>query len=112
MGELANPRPIQAKLEEIGEKMREAERLRGKLARSLEIQELWPAAFEHGSVTSTVIGSPSRGYEYRVTRGDGSTCSWPIDSVPDRLWRECVPEGDVAGIRKAGGRAGGRSDGT
>jgi len=56
------------------------------LKKSLRIKALWPEAFEHGSVNSTVTGNPRRALVFRITRGDGITREFPLSAVPLELW--------------------------
>lgn len=100
---------LQTRIEELTRQQTETV---AKLRRSLVLQELWPEAFEHGSVRSQVVGNVRRGeLTFTVTRGDGSSRSFELAAVPVLLWPEAVLE-DVRGrpqgkyfqlLRKAGG---------
>lgn len=58
------------------------------LDRSLEVQALDPEAFNHGKVTSVVIGNPysPETMKWVLTRGDGMRREFPLLSVPECLW--------------------------
>lgn len=80
-------RDKQAKLAHILELSRKHTALLGELQRSMRLQEFYPAAFEHGACRSCVIGAPSSGFRFRVTRGDDSQQEWPLEDVPFDVWR-------------------------
>ena len=63
-----------------------------ELKKSLRIKALWPEAFEHGSVNSTVTGNPRRALIYKITRGDGVSREFPLSAVPLELWPAQVLE--------------------
>ena len=71
---------------------REDERavLINSLDRSLEVQAIDPQAFDHGKVTSHVIGNPwsPDSMKWVMTRGDGLQREYPLLSVPECLWGE------------------------
>ncbi len=86
------------KLEELNALQADQTRLLEELARSLRIRELWPTAFEYGSVKSTVTGNPDRTLTYLITRTDGSSRSFDLADVPVELWPESVKQ-DIGTLR-------------
>ena len=61
-----------------------------QLRRSMAVQEFCPDAFEHGGITTTVLGGRSRGFLYRITRGDGSTRVFDVALVPRAILEDVV----------------------
>jgi hypothetical protein len=59
--------------------------LYNKLERSLKLRSFCVDAFDYGSCSTYVIGSPSGGYRFVLKRGNGVETSWPIDQVPSDL---------------------------
>jgi hypothetical protein len=98
---MADPKVIQDKMDSILEKSRERDELLVKLDHSLRIQALWPEAFEHGKCTSELNGElPGIGVSpkidesrltFTIKRGDGSSRDFPVEDVPEALWRRCLP---------------------
>lgn len=74
-------------LDEMQQKEREADSLRHQLRMSLQIQELWPAAFEHGSVQASLHGDFHQPLELqlRIRRGNVDEKYFPLANVPKEL---------------------------
>jgi hypothetical protein len=73
-------------IEELEEAQKQQTRTLQKLKRSLQIKALWPAAFDHGSVTTHVQGNPRRALIFTIIRGDESQRQFPLTDVPLALW--------------------------
>jgi len=76
-------------LDELGDARKEQDRLFHALQMSVQIQQLWPEAFQFGSVTASLHGPfvSERLHELqlRVRRGDVDERYFPIAEVPKEL---------------------------
>ena len=90
-----------ARLDRLRSLTQERDKLVERLDDSLTLQTFYPEAFAHGTCKSSTFGSPSRGYVFKVTRGNGDSREWPIADVPEQLWSRGVPTSDVPMLRKA-----------
>lgn len=90
-----------ARLDSLRELTAQRDNLLERLDDSLTFQTFYPEAFKYGACRACTVGSPARGYVFRVTRGDGSVREWPIADVPERLWTRGVPTEEVPRLRKA-----------
>ena len=74
---------------EMKEREAEADALRDELGMSLQIQELWPQAFEHGRVSASLHGPFQSDrldeLQFRIRRGDVDERYFPIAEVPREL---------------------------
>ena len=73
-----------------------------ELHRSLLIQQLWPEAFDHGTVSSAWMGPREEPYRHhinrrhlerwrlRVTNGAGEQREFPLAEVPEGLHNDAV----------------------
>ena len=87
----------------LREKREQTAELYDKLDRSLALQDLCPVAFEHGSCKAGWVVEESgqdRNAVFRITRGDGSTITFPFDEVPDTFKLEEAAKRDITGIRR------------
>lgn len=60
-----------------------------ELEASLQIQFMWPEAFNTGGCKEGIIGGPASGYRFRITQnGDAQMCrEWPLSDVPHDVIR-------------------------
>ena len=85
--------PILSKANRLAELTAERDREMEKLTTSLLIRNLWPQAFDCGSVkagwgggTMHAVGLHGRKVQtYRITRGDGESRTFAYNQVPNGL---------------------------
>jgi hypothetical protein len=65
---------------------REAAKLAQDLQNSLAVQELWPAAFDHGSASVALVGNAYHPDAFRLrVRNSQDTREFPISQVPSLI---------------------------
>jgi len=75
---------IKNKLNIIEEKMKESASLRDELKLSIELESMWPEAFDHGPVKAKLVGNfhNPKGMRFSITDGAGNERIWPLSEVP------------------------------